>query len=201
MTARPQFAALIAAAILVALGFLALHRAAPHGQGGIELLPASSADTPAAGAASSQPSKPSEMAGSSAEVTGDVGDLLEPMAAQLADLMEHLKEQCGAVSRAAGAPSLSAVTRCVDAGAAAASTIEFVRGTLASAAGRDVSTAVRSRWMRDLDAATAEIRTSLTPIQEWVNQALTSEALSPAAFREMGHLRDRIDRVLADLNS
>jgi len=78
--------------------------------------------------------------------------------------------------------------------------VELVRGTLASAAGRDVSDAVRSRWTHDLDSAAAEIRSSLVPIKKSVGQALVSDLRSPAAFRDFAHLRDQIDRVFAELN-
>lgn len=130
----------------------------------------------------------------------DVGDILEPMAAQLADLLEHLREQCAAARRAGSVPVLSVAKSCVDAGEATGTTVELVRGTLASPAGRHVPGAVRSRWTRDLDAAAAEIRASLTPVQESLGRVLASGAPSPAAFRDLAHLRDRVALVLTELN-
>jgi hypothetical protein len=193
MSARRQFAMLVAAAIAVALAFVAL-RAAPHRQAEIQTDPGSSADAP-------RPSgPPAEVVPDTQDSGMDVGDILEPMAGQLADLSAHLREQCAAARPAGGVPSLAAATRCVEAAEAAASAVELVRGTLASAAGRDVSDAIRSRWTRDLDSAAAEVRTSLMPIQKSAGRALASDARSPSAFREWAHLRDRIDRVFAELN-
>lgn len=126
----------------------------------------------------------------------DVGDVLEPMAAQLADLLEHLRDRCAAARRQRGVPAPSIVASCADAGEATMSTVELVRGTLASAAGRDAPGSVRDRWARDLGAATAEVRASLTPVQESLGRVLASGTPSPAAFRDLAHLRDRIARVL-----
>jgi hypothetical protein len=201
MTAARQFGALLAAAAVVAAGFAAMGRAGHHGQAGVDAAP----EPPAAvrDTADDQPPKPSgvpEPAASGAdESAADIGDILEPMAAQLADLLAHLREDCPPAGRAADAPDLSAAARCVAAAEATASTVDFVRGTLASAAGGDLSDAVRSRWTRGLDADTVEIRASLMPIQKSVGRTLASGAPSPAAFRDLGHLRDRMDRLLADL--
>lgn len=205
MTPARQIAALAAAAVLVAAAFIALGRSAHHEPVAAEVSPGPSADTGAAPA--HQSPKPLDRAGQfatrasgSGEGGMDVGDILEPMAAQLADLLEHLREQCAAARRSGPVPALSVVTPCVTAGEATASTVEFVRGTLASEAGRTVSGGVRSRWTRDLDAAAAEVRSSLTPVRAALGQALASGAPSPVAFRDLAHLRDRIDRVLADLD-
>lgn len=206
MTFARQFAALIVAAVVVAAGFVAYGRGARYDQAGGGAAPAPPADArPAAAAHRPQTaSEPEAQSAAAAPDSGaadtDVGDILEPMAAQLADLLEHLREQCGAARRDGSVPRLSTATACVDAGEATASTVEFVRGTLTSAAGREVSDAVRIRWTRDLDAADAELRGSLTPVQRSLDRALASGAPSPAAFRDLAHLRDRIDRVLAALN-
>jgi hypothetical protein len=206
VTAARQFAALCAAAIALAAAFLALDRGVQHGQSGAQAVQVSSADARAVSAAHQPPTSPEPAAQSAAGApnpgdTGmDVGDILEPMAAQLADLLAQLRDQCAAARRTADVPVPSAATRCVEAGEATANTVEFVRGTLASAAGRDVPGSVRARWTRDLDDAGAEIRTSLTPWQESLGRALASGGPSPAAFRDIAHLRDRIARVLAELN-
>jgi hypothetical protein len=190
MTPVRQIAALAAAAALVTAAFIAFGRGAQHAPVTADLPPGSPADTGA----------PAPAASDSGDAGMDVGDVLEPMAAQLADLLEHLRDECAAARRGGRLPVLSAATPCVNAGEAAASTVEFVRGTLASAAGRKVSGAVRSRWTRDLDAAAAEIRASLTPVQASLGQTLASGAPSPVAFRDVARLRDQIDRVLADLD-
>lgn len=198
MTPRRQFAALGAAAIAVGAAFVALGRGGHPGQSGAEVVQVSSADTRAASTARRSPEPPAAADPGAAGM--DAGDILEPMAAQLADLLEHLREQCAAARRGEDAPILSPATRCVDAAEAAAGTVEFVRGTLASAAGRDVPGSVRARWARDLEAAGAEIRTSLAPWQESLRRNLASGGPSPAAFRDAARLRDRIARVLAQLN-
>ncbi len=130
----------------------------------------------------------------------DVGDILEPMAAQLADLLEHLREQCAPAQRPAGLSSPGVVKRCVETAEAAANTMDLVRGTLASAAGRDVPSGVRARWAHDLAGAGAQIRASLAGVRWSMDRALASGAPSPAAFSELGQLRDRIDRVLGELD-
>lgn len=205
MTPSRQIAALTVAAVLIAAAFIALGRGAHHEPVAADVSPVPSPDSGAMPAP--QPPKPSDRAGqfaTGASGSGDggmdAGDILEPMAGQLADLLEHLREQCAAARRSGPVPALSVVTPCVTAGETTASTVEFVRGTLASEAGRNVSGGVRSRWTRDLDAAAEEIRTSLAPVRASIGQALTSGAPSPAAFRELARLRDRIDRVLTDLD-
>ncbi|HLY24070.1 MAG TPA: hypothetical protein VKT83_16515 [bacterium] len=204
MTPARQIAALAAAAALVAAGFVALGRGAQPAPVAVGVSPGSPGPgSPAAAGAAHEPparaGQPSTGASDSGDAM-DAGDILEPMAAQLADLLEHLRGQCAAARRSGGARLLSAATPCVGAGEAAASTVEFVRGTLASAAGQNVSGSVRSRWTRDLDAAAAEIRSSLTPVQASLGQALGSGAPSPVAVRDLAHLRDRIWRVLAILD-
>jgi hypothetical protein len=209
MTSRRLLAGVLAAAVTAA-AVLALGRVGFHGPaGGTGAAPAtpapsapsggpppaSSTNRPAAGGTIA----PGADSGAGRDTT-DIGDILEPMAAQLADLLEHLRDQCAAAQRPENLSSPAVAKRCIETAEAAASTVDLVRSTLASAGGRDVPSGVHARWAHDLTGAGAQIRASLAPVRQSVDRTLASGGPSAAAFREFGHLRDRIDRVLLELD-
>jgi hypothetical protein len=74
--------------------------------------------------------------------------------------------------------------------------VELLRGTIEGPAGAAMPADVRRRWDGTLSQATATVRRMLIPVWDGVGQALARGGESPAEFRALGHLRDRIGRVL-----
>ncbi|GEM_PF-4032949 len=129
----------------------------------------------------------------------DLGELLETQGGELGDLLGHLHETC---ERAGGQRArdldVRAVERCVADAEAAASLVESIRETVESPAGTRMPAEVRLRWTRTLEADASSVRAALHAALAGITQALASGP-PPAAARSLGHLRDRADRVLADL--
>ncbi len=58
---------------------------------------------------------------------------------------------------------------------------------------------VRRRWDRTLAEATATVRGALAPLWDEIGRVLASGTAVPAETRDLGHLRDRIGRILSEV--
>jgi len=127
-----------------------------------------------------------------------IAEILEAQAGQLTDLLSHLRGTCASAKASAGVHvAIGTATRCVEDAEAAMSTVELLRETIASPAGAGMPAEVRRRWDGTLSAATATIHELLGPLWDDAGGALASAHESPADFRALGHLRDRIGRILS----
>jgi hypothetical protein len=140
---------------------------------------------------------PSAGAGAGSEGEG-LADILEPEGAQMTEMLRHLQVSCPAASASRGLrPSISVVTRCVEDAEGVMNLVDLLGGTIEGPAGAAMPADVRARWRETLESAKGTVRRMLTPVWESVGQRLASGAGSPAEFRALGHLRDRIGRILS----
>lgn len=144
-------------------------------------------------------SSPGPSAGAGTESEGEgLADILEPEGAQMTEMMQHLEVSCPAASASRGLNlSVSMVTRCVEDAEGVMNLVELLGGTIEGPAGAAMPADVRGRWRAALEATTGTVRRMLTPVWDAVGQRLASGAGSPAEFRALAHLRDRIGRVLS----
>ncbi len=77
------------------------------------------------------------------------------------------------------------------------STVDLLRETSASPAGAVMPAEVRRRWDSTLREATVTVREMLGPLWDDAGRALVSAREAPADVRALGHLRDRIGRILS----
>ncbi len=131
--------------------------------------------------------------------TDSLGELLEAEAGQLTDVLAHLRSVCAAAGGGSDI-AVSTVERCVDDAEAAVGTVELIRGSVASPAGAAMPAEVRTRWDATLRDATGAVRGALGPLWDKVDRALASGHLAPADARALGHLRDRIARILSEVD-
>lgn len=140
---------------------------------------------------------PSAGAGAGSEGEG-LADILEPEGAQMTEMLQHLEVSCPAASASRGLnPSVSVVTRCVEDAEGVMNLVDLLGGTIEGPAGAAMPADVRARWRATLESTTGTVRRMLTPVWESVGRRLASGAGSPAEFRALAHLRDRIGRVLS----
>ncbi len=132
--------------------------------------------------------------------TDSIAELIEAQAGQLADVLDHLRGACGA-ARASGARPVArdAAARCVEDAEGAMHTVDLIRGSISSPAGAGMPVDVRRRWDQTLAEATATVRGALTPLWDEIGRVLASGTAAPAETRALGHLRDRIGRVLSEV--
>ncbi len=129
--------------------------------------------------------------GESATQAGDPGtdsiaELIEAQAGQLADVLAHLRGACAAA-------------RCVEDAEGAMHTADLIRGSISSPAGAGMPADVRRRWDQTLAEATATVRGALAPLWDEIGRVLASGTAVPAETRALGHLRDRIGRILSEV--
>lgn len=143
--------------------------------------------------------------GESATQAGDPGtdsiaELIEAQAGQLADVLAHLRGACAA-AQAGGASRVAgdAAARCVEDAEGAMHTADLIRGSISSPAGAGMPADVRRRWDQTLAEATATVRGALAPLWDEIGRVLASGTTAPAETRALGHLRDRIGRILSEV--
>ncbi len=113
-------------------------------------------------------------------------------------MLAHLQVACAAARPSRGGTvTVDLVTRCVEDAEGAMNLVDLLRGTLEGPAGAAMPGDVRKRWEGTLSSDAATVREMLTPLWGAVGRALASGGTSPEEFRVLGHLRDRIGRVLA----
>jgi hypothetical protein len=149
--------------------------------------PSDAAAAPPAGGAPGAPS-------------GSLADLLEAQAGELSDILAQMHAACAAAQAPApgGGLARAAASGCVADAEAAMSIVDLLRGTVESPAGQNMPGEVRARWATTLAQATAAIREALAPLWTRTGQVLASGQAPPEEVRRVGHLRDRIGRVLSE---
>ncbi len=152
--------------------------------------------SPASGGA---PPSPQDEPGTGGDVgAGNLADILEAEGGQLTDLLAHFKTSCTAVKQRPHEPmAVDVVSRCVEDAEGVMSLVDLIQGSIEGPASASMPGDVRNRWEDALGSARATIREVLTPVWDAVGRDLTSRRSSPAAFRALAHLRDRIGRVLS----
>jgi hypothetical protein len=129
---------------------------------------------------------------------GNLADILEAEGGQLTDLLAHFKISCTAVKQRQQQPmAVDVVSRCVEDAEGVMSLVDLIQGSIEGPASASMPGDVRNRWEDTLSSARATIREVLTPVWDVVGRDLTSRRSSPATFRALAHLRDRISRVLS----
>ena len=152
---------------------------------------------PASQANVSSADAPDSPASDSSDVSG-LDEMLESENGALTDLVSHLKHTCTAAPRlTAGQLTVSAVEACVANAEQAANLVNLISESVASAAGAEMPSGVRARWEKDLASDKRSINKVLTPVGHALAYGLASGQEPPGDFRALGHLRDRIGRVLA----
>ncbi len=132
--------------------------------------------------------------------TDSIAELIEAQAGQLADVLAHLRGACAAAWT--GGPSRvarDAAARCAEDAEGAMYTADLIRGSISSPAGAGMPADVRRRWDQTLAEATATVRGALAPLWDEIGRALASGTAAPAETRALGHLRDRIGRILSEV--
>ncbi len=147
-------------------------------------------DAPAAPPAGGAPGAPS----------GSLADLLEAQAGELSDILAQMHAACAAAQAPVpgGGLARAAASGCVADAEAAMSIVDLLRGTVESPAGQNMPGEVRARWATTLAQAAAAIREALAPLWTRTGQVLASGQAPPEEVRRVGHLRDRIGRVLSE---
>ena len=158
------------------------------------------------------PSPPSQPAtGSATQGPGRLGAVLAEMAArsrgigprdlaqaeQLIDLLPHLRSACSAAMPAHGRSLLEAATQCAGDAEAAINTIDFLRETLKTPAGRRMPELARRDWDTILRQATSAVHDAAKAGWDAVGREQGAGTGSAATFRALGEARDRLGRVLA----
>lgn len=196
---RPLFAALALVLLLVTGGWLLrqTRSGAPYVSSETgRAAPGSSTEPPEAR------TSPQGSVGDLRRVSADTGgdtlpDILESEGAQLMDILDQLKASCAQARPSRGGTlSIGRVTRCVEDAEGAVNLVDLLRGTVEGPAGARMPGEVRKRWQGTLVSSTGAIREGLTPIWDAVGRVLATGGHSPEEFRALGHLRDRIGRVL-----
>jgi hypothetical protein len=133
--------------------------------------------------------------------TNSLPDFIEAQAGQLTDILSHLRLTCAAATppSPSGRLSSTALSKCVDDAEAAVNVVDILRGSIQSPAGAAMPGDVRKRWDDTLAEATATVTSALTPLWDSTGRVLASGRESPEEVQTLGHLRDRIGRVLSQL--
>jgi hypothetical protein len=170
-------------------------------RGGPASPPAGTDSAAGPGSAATSPAPPPQSAAPPQEGDnggGDIGDVLEPANGQLVDMLGHLQTSCAAAAPPGGAAAgVSALTQCAQDAEGVMNLVDLLHGTIEGPAGAAMPQDVQKRWEGTLAQATATVRQSVTPVWDAVGRRLASGGGSPAEFRALGHLRDRLGRVLA----
>ncbi len=129
---------------------------------------------------------------------GNLADILEAEGGQLTDLLAHFRTSCAAVRQRPQEPmAVDVVSRCVEDAEGVMSIVDLIQGSIEGPASASMPGDIRNRWEETLGSARATVREVLTPVWVAVGRDLTSRRSSPALFRALAHLRDRIGRVLS----
>jgi hypothetical protein len=133
--------------------------------------------------------------------TNSLPDFIEAQAGQLNDILSHLRLTCAAATprSPSGRLSSTALSKCVADAEAAVNVVDVLRGSIQSPAGAAMPGDVRKRWDDTLAETTATVASALTPLWDSTGRALASGRESPEEVQALGHLRDRIGRVLSQL--
>lgn len=147
---------------------------------------------------SPSPASPAAPLAEGGSTAGSLADILEAEGGQLTDVLAHLKTTCALARRSRGEQTdIHIASRCVEDAEGAMGLVDLIQGSIAGPAAAGMPGDVRNRWEETLASAKATVRETLTPVYNAVGRDLTSGRASAADFRVLGHLRDRIGRVLS----
>ena len=116
---------------------------------------------------------------------------------QLVDLLPHLRSACSAGMSVHGRALAEAATQCAADAESAINTIDFLRETLKTPAGRGMPEPARRDWDKVLVQATSAVRDAVVPVWDAIGREQAAGRGSATTFRALGEARDRMGRVLA----
>lgn len=152
---------------------------------------------PATGGATPGPGQLTAVLAEMAARSRGIGPKDLAQADQLIDLLPHLRSTCSSGMSAHGHGLVEAATQCAGDAEAAVNTIDFLRETLKTPAGRHMPEPARRDWDNVLRQATSAVHDAVKPVWDGLGREQAAARGSAATFRALGDARDRMGRVLA----